>query len=249
MTDYTTKTDGIYYYSFFEHASLICATSCRGVDLGFQNNSVLRLKENRRRFLDKLGIDYTKLILPQQIHKAGVVLVKEADKGKGALDYESSIPLADSLMTNQKYLPLGILTADCLPIFLYAPDTHSIALIHAGWRGTAAGVAQNTVKAVCKEFNSHPSKLLVGFGPGIRRCHYEVKGKLQNYFPGQLKSSEGRFYLDLVELNIKQFLEMGIKPEHIFDSQLCTVCKTEDFFSYRREGPGVGRMLSVVMLR
>lgn len=243
------RSGGVCRYAFLERRGLVCATSTRAKDLGFRDNSPLSLKEARSSVLDGLGVDYRRLVLPQQVHEATVSPVGEKDKGMGALDYGSTVPSSDGLVTDCLYLPLGILTADCLPLFLYSPDARCIGLIHAGWRGTRARLAQNAVKILCGKFNAKPRSLLALIGAGIRSCHYEVTAEIRDFFPGRLKPRGGRFYLDLASENARQLSQMGLRRENIFDSGLCTACDNRRFFSYRKEGPGAGRMLSVIMMK
>jgi YfiH family protein len=205
--------------------------------------------KNRQDFLSALGIDYQDLVCAKQVHKSQIRYVKEDDKGKGALSYDTAFNDTDALITDKKRLPLAIFTADCLPISLYDPKTSAIGLIHAGWRSTQENIARHAVQLIQEKFNSRPEDLYVGFAPAIRQCCYEVKSELNNLFADELIEKDGSYYLDLVGLNKKQLLGSGIKEEHILDCQICTSCQNKNFFSYRREGKNCGRMMSVIMLK
>ncbi|MDP2940876.1 MAG: peptidoglycan editing factor PgeF [Candidatus Omnitrophota bacterium] len=204
---------------------------------------------NRRDFLGKLGIDYRHSVCAEQAHSNLVSYVKEEDRGKGALDYTSAIPGADGLVTDKKGLPLAILTADCLSVFLYDPQVPAAGIVHAGWRGTKAEITTQAIKLMRKQFNTRPKNLKLIFGPSIRSCCYEVDRDLESAFRGKLAKRGNRLFLDLAALNKREALDAGVGEKNILDSGVCTICRNEEFFSFRREGDASGRMISVVMLR
>lgn len=204
---------------------------------------------NRRIFLESLGIDYRQLVCAQQVHASSIRYVTAEDLGKGALAYDTALPNTDTLITNQKNIPLAIFTADCLPVFLSDPKTPAIGLIHAGWRSSRENITAKTIQAMQDKFNTQPKDLSAGFGPSLRRCCYQVGKEFRQFFPDVLMERDGDYYLDLARVNKKQLLALGVKEENIFDSQICTICLNEDFFSFRKEGNASGRMMSVMMLR
>lgn len=208
-----------------------------------------RAIDNRNNFLEGLKIDYRNLVCAKQVHASGVRCVTEEYKGKGALSYEDSIADTDAFITDKENLPLAIFTADCLSIFLYDPLRPAIGLVHAGWRSTKENIAVKTIEFMKNEFNTNAAILYVGFGPAIRNCCYKVSIDFENFFRcGVIKRSAG-YYLDLIEVNKKQILGCGVKAENISDSGICTYCRNEDFFSYRKEGKDCGRTMSVIMLK
>ena len=205
--------------------------------------------ENRRGFLSSLGLDYRNLVCARQAHGANIRYVTASDQGSGALAYENAIADTDGLVTDIPRLPLAIFTADCLSIFLYDPRKPAIGLIHAGWRGTKANIASCALGSMRAEFKTDPAGLLVGFGPCIRDCCYEVSADLRGDFASGVKEKRGHFFLDLAGVNKKQLLEAGVKEENMIDAGICTCCETQSCFSFRREGRASGRMLSVMALR
>lgn len=204
---------------------------------------------NRKNFLNTLGIDYRDLVCAKQIHSNYARYAKEIDKGKGALAYDSSIADTDALVTDRKGLPLAVFTADCLSIFLYDPATPAVGLIHAGWRSTKENIALKAIQLMQEKFNTDTQRLYAGFGPAIRGCCYEVGGDFNNFFPYDTIKRNGHYYLDLVQINKRQILDRGVKEDNIFDSGICTCCRNEEFFSYRKEGNACGRIMSVIMLK
>jgi len=205
---------------------------------------------NRKRFLKNLGIDYRTLVCAKQIHSSQIKYVTAKDLGRGALSYKNAIKSTDALITDKKNVPLSIFTADCLSVFLYAPKTPSIGLVHAGWRSSKENITVKAVQLMQEKFNAKAEDLYAGFGPAIRDCCFEVEGEFTDFFePEYLIKRDGRYYLDLAGINKKQLLAQGVKDKNIFDSKICTSCRNEEFFSYRKEGIGCGRMISVIMLK
>ena len=204
---------------------------------------------NRKNFLNSLGIDYQYLVCAQQVHSSYVRYAREEDKGKGALSYDRAIADTDALITDRRNLPLAVFTADCLSIFLYDSLTPAIGLIHAGWRSTKENIAACVIQLMQKQFNTRPESLQVGFGPAIRSCCYEVTSELNDFFPYNLIKRDNRYYLDLIQINKNELLDLGVKENNILDPQICTSCRNKEFFSYRKEGNTCGRTMSVIMLK
>ncbi|MDD5347438.1 MAG: peptidoglycan editing factor PgeF [Candidatus Omnitrophica bacterium] len=203
----------------------------------------------RANFLRGLGIDHRRLVCARQVHGDRVYRVMGIEAGRGALDVESAIPACDALITDERAVPLAVFTADCLPIFLYDPITHSAGLVHAGWRSTAGRIAFKTVRRMQDEFGSRPARLHACFGPAIRQCCYEVSREFAEIFPGRTREENGKLFFDLVGANRSQLERAGLAPERIADSGICTACCPDEYFSYRKDGQACGRMMSVVMLR
>lgn len=150
----------------------------------------------------------------------------------------------DYLMTTMPGVGLAVATADCLPVILYDGVHHAIALIHAGWRGSMAGITRKALEHMQKLFNTEPSALRVFFGPAARDCCYEVSQD----FAGGLPRGE-RYYFDLVEHERRLLQTMGVLKEHITDTYArCTICSHE-FCSYRRDKECAGRQMTVVCLK
>jgi len=205
--------------------------------------------KNRENFLGEMGIDLSRLVCAKQVHGRGVRLVEGIDAGKGAFSYEDAIEDTDALITDQRGLALTIFTADCLPVFLYDPSTNSIGLVHAGWKGTKAGIAADTVLEMGKRFNISPADLRAWMGPAIGGCCYQVGPEFEGLFDSGLAKKNNSLYLDLAGVNKEQLLSCGLQDKNISASRLCTVCNDGQVFSYRREGAAAGRMMSVMMLR
>lgn len=203
---------------------------------------------NRKKFLAGLGIDHQSLITAKQVHGNNVKYVVGKDKGMGALDYEGSVTDTDGFITDQVGVPIAILTADCLSVFIYDPARPAIAILHAGWRSTEKNIAQEGIRAMQNKFASQPKDLLVGFGPSIRSCCFEVAKDFKSNFAFGLIKRDGRVFMDIALINQRQLMDCGVSQENIFDPALCTF-SDDNFFSFRKEDKAAGRLISVIMLK
>lgn len=205
--------------------------------------------ENRKKFLDSIGIDYHNLICAKQVHGKNVHYVTEANKGRGAWDYSSSFDDTDGFLTDKKGVPIAILTADCLSVFIYDPTKPAIAILHAGWRGTEQNICAEAVMVMQDKFGSQAHRILVGFGPSIRSCCFEVEKDFKSNFPFGLINRDGRIFMDIALVNQQQLINAGIRAENIFDPQVCTFSDNDSYFSFRKEAESAGRLISVIMLK
>jgi len=241
-------------YSLFDglfDANLISAFSMRlSGNMSLFYGDAGNVLGNRKVFLGELNIDYHRLVCAKQVHGSIARYICETDTGKGALLYENSISDSDALLTDKKNVPLAIFTADCLPVFVYDAKNQAIALVHAGWRSSKKNILAETIKLMQERFNSVSADLYAALGPAIRSCCYEVGPEFTGSFTAAyLPKRNGRYYLDLTGINKKQLLDSGVKDKNIFDPGICTFCRSEEFFSYRKEGPSAGRIMSVMMLK
>jgi hypothetical protein len=234
----------------FPDTGLVCAFSDRGDgNMSLRYGNTENALNNRKNFLEGLGIDYKNLVCAKQIHSNQVRCATEEDMGKGALTYENAIADSDAFVSDKKNIPLAVFTADCPSIFLYDHETPAIGLVHAGWRSSKEHITVLAIQFMQERFHTRVKDLSVGFGPAIRECCYEVRDDFKKFFLVGLKERNTRYYLDLIRINKKQLLDLGVKETHIFDSGICTVCENQDFFSYRKEAKASGRMISVMMLK
>jgi polyphenol oxidase len=155
----------------------------------------------------------------------------------------------DALISDEIGTSIGVRTADCVPILLLDPVHRAVAAVHAGWRGTAAGIVARAVERMGADFHTQAADLYAAFGPCIRACCYEVGPEVAAHFEGSgvvQHSSDGKYRLDLGQANRQQLEAAGLNPEHVFDSGFCTACLPAQFFSYRREPENPGRMLASI---
>ena len=195
-------------------------------------------------------MDYS-FVLADQIHGDHIAVIRDK-KSRGWSQRESAVAQCDALVTDQKGVILGVLSADCVPILLYDPTHGVVAAIHAGWRGSAAKITAKCVATIQKEFDTDPSDIVAGIAPSIGRCCYEVGGEVAAHFAqyeGVVESQGEKYMLDLPEVNRLQLVTAGVPSSHIELSGICTACHDEDFFSYRKTGGCSGRFLTMIGLK
>lgn len=129
--------------------------------------------ENRRRLAAALGTRLDDFVFGRQVHGAGVQIVGQADRGRGAFSLDDAVPDVDALVTGAPGMVLAILAADCVPIVLHDPVARVLACVHAGWRGTVARVAAAAVAAM-ESLGSRPSDVIAGIGPAAAPSRYQV---------------------------------------------------------------------------
>ena len=238
---------GYFLFDSFKKYDCIAAFSRGRLNLGFQNNPDLR--KNRESFLRTIGIKPDDLVCLKQVHGKKIFLAKDTDRGQGAVDYNTAIADCDGIITREKGLPLAVFSADCLSVFMLDVKNNVGAVIHAGWRGSKERITLSAINILKEKFLSNPEDIICGFGPCIRACCYEVDKSFKDYFPNALEERQGRFFLDLIKINSQQLLSARVLEKNISDSQICTSCRNDEFFSYREEGQSAGRMMSVIMVK
>jgi YfiH family protein len=192
-----------------------------------------------------------KFVVANQTHSDNIAILSNKES-LGWQDIESAIENCDALITNQSGVMLTILTADCVPILLLDPIQKVVAAIHAGWRGTEQKILLKTVQKMQEQFDSNPEDIIAGIAPAIGRCCYEVDEEVAKHFleyPKAIDHKEANKYmLDLPSINHHQLLHAGLKKEHIEDSNICTACEVDHYFSYREEQGCSGRFMSMIGL-
>ena len=213
-----------------------------GLVHGFERRPRARGAETRegtrqrvREALEPFG----RLHLLQQVH--GTKVASAPFEGR---------PEGDAATAAVSGVLLGIETADCLPVLLVDPDRRVVAAVHAGWRGTALGVASAAALAL-RAMGSRPERVLAALGPGIGPCCYEVGDELREAFGPLAEAAfrpgpRGRPHLDVRAANVRQLLDAGLRAERLHHVRDCTSCAPELYHSHRRDGPGAGRMISFV---
>lgn len=201
-------------------------------------------RDSRADFIESLGLDLSKLFLVKQVHGESIVRVTPKTSSTGAM-------MADGLITNVPGAVIGVLTADCLPVFLWDSKSQAVGVAHSGWRGALHGIAPKMVAAFQQNFGSRARDIQIAFGPCIRPAAYEVGEEFDAMFPGfyQASAVEKKGFFDLAGYVRKSLLEAGIAPDQIEDAGYCTFKDNQFFYSYRRENQTNERILSVISLR
>lgn len=221
---------------------------------GFADDAAANIHENRRRFLRAFNRDDENiwtLAAAWQVHSASVRTVRNVEDAR--CDEER----CDALTTDQPRILLAVKTADCVPVILGDSRTGACAAVHAGWRGTVESIIARTLHRMREEYGTNPSDVRAAIGSAARGCCYEVGADVietfRERFPDMRdifnKTRDGHALIDLHEANRRQLTEAGVSPERIHVAALCTMCRTDLFFSYRREKSvygRTGRLLSVI---
>ena len=199
---------------------------------------------NRRRLAAAGGFDWSRLFTARQVHGARVALVVEGTLTARVADTE-----ADVVATAVPGAVVGVYTADCVPILL-ADDDGRVAAAHAGWRGTVAGVANAAVEALVS-IGARRERLRAALGPSICAHCFEVGDEVAAAFDALAPSSviriEGKKpHVDLWEANRLVLAAAGVSESAIDAAPPCTMCEPDRFFSFRRDGAGIGQQLSFV---
>ena len=193
-----------------------------------------------------VGIHNGRIITMKQVHGDHIIEVSDGtmkEAGEG-----------DGMVTRAKDAYLGVLTADCVPILFVAPQQKIAAAVHAGWRGTLAGIAAKLVQLLGNPYGVSPDQIEAALGPAIGACCYEIQDDVSRPLTqrwGKLATEaaekrEGRTYLDLRLLNRAILEQAGVPSRQIYTLGSCTSCAPSDFFSYRREKKETGRQISFI---
>lgn len=190
-------------------------------------------RPNRERYLTSIGMSPLRLVAGELVHGINIHIAREEDAG-------TIIPACDGLVTTVPGLALSVTGADCFPV--YAVDTveRVIGIAHAGWRGILSGIVPELMSHM-GELGSDPANILIGIGPGIRVCHFEINEDVFAAFQGwgEFVNEQGsKTFVDLPGIIKKQLSAVGVATAHIFDADECTYGLPEKYFSRRRDQQG-----------
>lgn len=220
--------------------------------------------ENRRKLADALGFSADAWTCGEQVHGAGVAVVREEDRGKGLRDRDSAFQATDGLVTDVPGILLASFYADCVPLYFCDPVHRVVGLAHAGWKGTVGRIAEAVIVKMEQEYGSAKDEIRTAIGPSIGACCYEVDEHVMGKVKEALTETEwqlwerkiaapsvneNRTMLNLKEMNRMIMIKAGILPTHIECTSWCTSCDSGRFFSYRKHGGITGRMASWVGMK
>jgi YfiH family protein len=207
-----------------------------------------------------VGVTVDRMVRVKQVHGRAVRVVRTKD---ALVEIVRDRPEADAIASDMPGLALTVLVADCVPVLLVDRQGGAAAAIHAGWRGTCAGVVSAAVQTMATELGSRPDRLLAAIGPSIRPCCYEVGAELIDAFraEGHAEADIDRWFtrvqitegttslrLDVATANRDQLLAAGLDAANVFDCGLCTRTFRDTFDSYRADGEGAGRMAAMIVV-
>ncbi len=224
------------------------------LNLGMNTQDQQATVEGNRSLLTRaFGINQEALVAPRQVHGCDILVINEPNE-----DYSHFLSVeGDAVITNQPSVMIGVCVADCVPVVLCDAEKKVIAVVHAGWKGTATGLIAKTVAGMQSEFGCNPDHIQAAIGPCIQKCCYEVDEPVRKAFvQGGLawdscaeSKNPGTWHLDLAAANRKLLLLAGVAIDSIQVSDQCVCCHSEQFFSYRRDKDESGRQMGFIMLK
>ena len=174
----------------------------------------------------KPSINYYEL---KQVHSDTIIIVDD--------NYENNTT-GDAMITTKKNIPLAIKTADCIPILLYDKENKILALVHSGWKGTLNNITIKTINKMIDTYNTNPNNIVAYLYPSIRKCHFEIEDDVYKLFKDKITNiniyttkKENKYYIDLQKIVIDSLQNIGVNKIH--DSNVCTYCHHDKFYSYR----------------
>jgi polyphenol oxidase len=239
-----------------ERSILICFTTRLGgisqkpydsLNLAYHVGDIpASVTENRRRLMTALSLDMGRLTTVRQVHGNNIAKITETRAGTGATG-NANIE-ADALMTSLSETLIAICTADCVPVILVDAETRKICVVHAGWKGIYSLIVPRALAALEGAAQGKTANIYAFVGPAIGPCCYEVDGTRAELFNQEYVIREaGKIRLDLPAIVIDQLGQAGLDADKITDSGMCTCCRKDLFYSFRRDGI-CGRQMAAAAL-
>lgn len=215
-----------------------------------------KILSNYNNIQNDLNFNFEKIIKPNQNHTNTVKVVNEKN-------LNNSFDDVDGLITNKNNIALVTSLADCQGILLYDKENKVIGNIHSGWKGTLNKIIENAINLMISNFNSKPENIEAYITPSILKCCFEVDEDVKELFIntfkdininnlitlGDIKNNKQKYFIDTVEINKRLMLNLGLKKENIFESNICTKCNNEKMHSHRFEGELSGRNIALICLK
>lgn len=204
-----------------------------------------------------LHFDLQTVVSSNQVHGTDLAIINTAPKRSKPFPAAHALDGYDGFITATPNIPLLVRVADCVPVILYEPYRKALAVVHAGWKGTAGGIAAKAAGLMVQHYQCDIKKIRAGIGPSIGPCCYEVRQDVAECFRKIMgnkrflmpEAAENIFSLDLQEANRQQLIAAMLEPENIELSWLCTACNSNLFFSHRGEKGKTGRFALIAGLR
>lgn len=212
---------------------------------GYSGDSQKHVEESRQAYAEALGIGTDRMWFPRQVHGTEILVV------------DSSMPdnqEADAVITTERNLLIGVSTADCVPVLLYDSNKKIAAAVHAGWRGTVAGIVSKTLSKLYSDFGCSANDVKAMIGPSISPEAFEVGDEVADQFiahgdSDSIISGYPKPHIDLWKANTKQLLKLGVSLANIDCTPFCTYNNSALLFSARKLGIKSGRIISGIMMR
>ena len=252
------NNEGIEYIQFkrlLEYPEVThCYTMRSNNKLNFQIKNIDFFNQSCDKIYKCLELKNPLVVRPYQTHTDNVKIVKKIEK----------LEDTDGIITNKKEITLITTSADCISFLLYDPVKKAIGSIHSGWKGTLKGIIVKAIEKMVTEYQSKPEDIICCICPSIRQCCFEVDEDVKDLFYnkykdlknideiiklGDKKENKQKYYIDTVKINIELLKNIGLKEENIIDSNICTMCHSKEFHSYRTDGKSFGVNGAIIALK
>lgn len=250
--------DGIEYIQFkrlLEYPEIThCYTMRSNNQLNFQIRNRDFFNQSCNKIYKCLELKNPLVVRPYQTHTDNVKVVRKIEK----------LEDTDGIITNKKEIALITTSADCISLLLYDPVKKAIGSIHSGWKGTLKGIIVKAIEKMKNEYKSNPEDIICCICPSIRQCCFEVDEDVKDLFYneykdlknideiiklGDKKEDKQKYYIDTVKINIELLKNIGLKEENIIDSNICTMCHSKEFHSYRTDGKSFGVNGAIIAIK
>ena len=250
--------DGIEYIQFkrlLEYPEIThCYTMRSNNQLNFQIRNRDFFNQSCNKIYKCLELKNPLVVRPYQTHTDNVKVVRKIEK----------LEDTDGIITNKKEIALITTSADCISLLLYDPVKKAIGSIHSGWKGTLKGIIVKAIEKMKNEYKSNPEDIICCICPSIRQCCFEVDEDVKDLFynkykelknidkiikQGDKKEGKQKYYIDTVKINIELLKNIGLKAENIIDSNICTMCHSNEFHSYRADGKSFGVNGAIIAIK
>ena len=234
-------------------------------------------KESYKKLCSSIGSDYVHIVQANQNHTDIIKTVtKKVNTNEPDFSLAEK-EIEDGLITNKKDFILATTNADCILLLFFDPVKHVIANTHSGWRGTLQRISVKTVQKMMNEFGSNPKDIICCICPSIRKCHFEVDKDVKDLFENEFKDLKNTKFIDIEKENIEKTVQLtdfieekkqnikwnidtvlinkiilqniGLKPENIIDSGICSVCHSDMIHSYRVEKKEYNAETAIIELK
>ncbi len=210
--------------------------------IGDEDDSVVKNRDIISR-----SMEAKKLVFARQIHGSRVAVLSRQKRGQGHSP-AGGPGTADALVTNEPQKYLVVQVADCQPVLMYDADRHVVANVHSGWRGSITNIIGRTVQAMQQHFDCNPGNIQAGIGPSLGPCCAEFINYKDEIPQAYWQYKDRNHHFDFWSISRDQLIEAGIPKQNIETSQICTRCRSEEFFSYRA-AKNTGRFGAVIGLK
>ena len=250
--------DGIEYIQFkrlLEYPEIThCYTMRSNNQLNFQIKNRDFFNQSCNKIYKCLELKNPLAVRPYQTHTDNVKVVRKIEK----------LEDTDGILTNKKEIALITTSADCISLLLYDPVKKAIGSIHSGWKGTLKGIIVKAIEKMKNEYKSNPEDIICCICPSIRQCCFEVDEDVKDLFYnkykdlknideiiklGDKKEDKQKYYIDTVKINIELLKNIGLKEKNIIDSNICTMCHSKEFHSYRADGKSFGVNGAIIAIK